>query len=692
MKKIFVLPILLIVLSLVTHAQIDRSQPPAAGPAPAINIGEYQLYTLENGLRVIVVENHKLPRVSYNITVDFDPVLEGDKSGYVNFAGQLMNAGTQSMKKAEIDEAIDFIGASLSTSSDGMSGSCLSRHADKLLAVMSDVLLHPTFPEEELEKVRKQAISSLQSEKTSPDALSAKVTSVLNYGNRHPYGEFVTEASLSAVKREDLVRFYETYWRPNIAYLVIVGDITPEAAKKQAETYFGGWKRGEVPTHKYPVPAAPLAPRVALVPLPGAVQSTIDVTYPVVLRPGTDEAIHAGVLNNIFGGSGFQTRLMQNLREDKGFTYGAYSALSPDKLVSDFSARTNVRNEVTDSAIVELLFEMRRIVDELVPDTSLQTVKNIMAGSFARSLERPQTIANFALNIERYKLPKDFYANYLRKLNATTAKDVQAVAAKFIRPDNVNITVVGNKEIAAKLDRFAKTGKAELMQADGSKIIDLKPAPEGITAQVVLNNYIAAIGGQSALAKIKGYEQVGEMRAMGMNMPMKIKMKDQNKMLFTVSAQGMEVMKQVLNENQGAIFQMGQKMPLEGDDLNDLRMQADLIVESRYAQYGLTPVLLGIDKINEEEVYVVELRNNETVKSTDYFSTKTGLRVKTFSVKEAQGQVVTTETLYNEYLTLKKGIRFPSSVTQRAGGQTMEMVTTSVSLKPKFEPADFEIK
>ncbi|MBL7941678.1 MAG: insulinase family protein, partial [Flavobacteriales bacterium] len=395
--------------------------------------------------------------------------------------------------------------------------------------------------------------------------------------------------------------------------------------------------------------------------------------------------------NNILGGSGFQTRLMQNLREDKGFTYGAYSSLSPDELVSSFSAGASVRNEVTDSAVVEFLYEMKRMVDELVPDSSLQTVKNIMSGSFARSLERPQTIANFALNIEKYKLPKDYYETYLEKLNATTAVQVQGVATKFIRPNNVNITVVGNKEVAPKLDRFARSGKAELMQADGSKIVDMKPAPEGVTAQTVLNNYLAAIGGVAILSKVKGYEQTGEMKAMGMSMPMKVKMKGQKMMLTTISMQGMEVMKQVCDGSNVAVYQMGQKAPIDESDMIDVKMQADMTAEAHLDRYGLTPVLLGIEQLNGEEVYVIEVRTKDDVKSTDYYSVKSGLKVKSVSTREMEGTVMTTETTIKDYMTTSKGIKFPSSITQVAGGQTMEIITTAVNFKPKFGKTDFVV-
>jgi predicted Zn-dependent peptidase len=243
-----------------------------------------------------------------------------------------------------------------------------------------------------------------------------------------------------------------------VSYLVIVGDISPEEAKTQAQKYFGTWAKGNVVGVKYKTPAEPSANQVAFVPVPGAVQSVIDVTYPIQLKPGTQEAITANVLNNILGGSGFQARLMQNLREDKAYTYGAYSSIDADEFVGSFSAGASVRNEVTDSSIVQFLYEMERMVNEPVADSTLSVVKNIMTGSFARSLERPQTIANFAYNIEKYGLPKDYYETYLQKLNAITAADVQALAKKIIRPKNCYITVVGNKEIAEKLNVFAASG------------------------------------------------------------------------------------------------------------------------------------------------------------------------------------------------------------------------------------------
>jgi zinc protease len=189
--------------------------------------------------------------------------------------------GTSTKSKSQIDETVDFIGADLSTSSRGVSGSCLKKHSATLLEVMSDVLLNPSFPEEELEKLRKQTISGLASEKTDPNAISGRVAALSNYGKSHPYGEYQTEKSVESVKRDDLVNYYNTYFKPNVSYLVVVGDITPEEAKVQAEQYFGKWKRGNVSDLKYKTPAPPVANEVVFVPMPGAVQSVIDITYPI---------------------------------------------------------------------------------------------------------------------------------------------------------------------------------------------------------------------------------------------------------------------------------------------------------------------------------------------------------------------------------------------------------------------------
>jgi zinc protease len=671
--------------------KVDRSKAPMAAPAPKIQIGQYQMFTMENGLKVIVVENHKLPRVSYSINLDIDPVLEGAKAGYVSMAGDLMANGTTTKSKAQIDENVDFMGASLSTSANGIFGSCLKKHSDNFLQLMSDVLLNPSFPQDEMDKYSKQAISGLQNEKTDPDQISSKIGNMLNFGSTHPYGETMTEESMGNIKREDLVGYYKSYFKPDVAYLVIVGDINLEEAKAQSQKYFSGWQKGQVKSSKFPMPKAPEGNQVAFVPVPGAVQSVIDITYPVDLKPGTMDAIAASVLNNILGGSGFQTRLMQNLRENKAYTYGSYSSIQPDDVVGFFSAGASVRNEVTDSSITQILYEMQRLVNEPVPDSTLQTVKNIMTGSFARSLERPQTIANFALNIQKYGLPKDYYETYLQKLSAITSADVQAIAKKVIKPSNAHITVVGNKEVAPKLAVFAASKKVDLLNPDGTPFMELRPAPNGLTAATVLNNYINAIGGKDKLMAVKSFEQQGKMSMGPMSFDMNVKMKDNAKYAVNVMMGDMAVMERKFNGTKGFVAQMGQKQPMEPGDIDDVKREMDLLAELHYDQYKITPVLKGIDKLEGEDVYVVELMNADGTTSTDYFSVASGLKLKTSSTEGEGEESVTVETIYQNYKEVE-GIKIPMQIQQNAGPQKFTITIDQYKINPKLEDKIFVVE
>ncbi|MBL7828934.1 MAG: insulinase family protein, partial [Saprospiraceae bacterium] len=200
-----------------------RKMAPQAGTAPKIQIGKAETFKLSNGLTVILVENHKLPRVTFRVFVDKDPVLEKDAAGYLEMMGELLGAGTKTRSKAQINQEIDFIGASMSTDANGVSGACLTKHTSKLLEIMSDVLLHPIFPQEELDKAKVQAQSNLASQKDDANAIAGNVGSILRYGKDHPYGEIMTEATLSKITLDPIKAHYNTYFKPGISYLVVTG-------------------------------------------------------------------------------------------------------------------------------------------------------------------------------------------------------------------------------------------------------------------------------------------------------------------------------------------------------------------------------------------------------------------------------------------------------------------------------------
>ena len=640
-----------------------RKASPTPGSAPKIRIGKAETFKLDNGLTVIVVENHKLPRVSYQLFVDNDPVQEKEAAGYVEMMGALLAKGTKTRTKTQIDEAVDFIGASFSSSANGVNGSCLSKHSDKLLDIMADVLLNPTFPTEELEKAKRQAESGLAANKDDANAIADNVGSILRYGKGHPYGEIMTEESLAKVNLDQIKAHYNTYFKPNISYFVVVGDVTKAQAEKYAKQYFGKWQKGDVPKYKYGVPQAPEKTQVDFVHKPGAVQSVINVTYPVDLLPGTQEAIKGRVANALFGGY-FNSRINANLREGHGWTYGARSSLNPDRLVGSFNATASVRNAVTDSSIIELLKEMRRLSSEKVPNAELQVVKNVLTGQFSQSLEQPGTVASFALSTARYGFPADYYEKYLENLQSVTPEDVAAMAKKYISPDRAHILVVGNKDdVADRLKQFSSEGKINMFDVYGNPIVASNAVvPAGMTADKVIEDYVNAIGGTAKLAAIKDVATTSVMQTGGPELTLKTWQKD-GKVVTDMTMNGMSMSNRKYDGAKAKESGMGGARDLEGEDLNDLKEQAQISKEAAYKSGGYKLVLKGLELINGNNAYVIEVERPDGKKSTEYYDMKSSLKVREVSSVPGQdGEPTIMTTDFSDYKETN-GVLFPNTVT-----------------------------
>ncbi len=641
-----------------------RKSAPSAGSPPKIQIGAAETFTLDNGLTVILVENHKLPTVSYRIFVDNDPVLEKDAAGYLDLTGELLSKGSKTRTKAQIDEQVDFLGANLFSDANGVNGNCLSKHSDKLLTIMSDVLLNPVFLPEELEKAKKRAESNLASQKDDANAIAGKVASVLRYGKDHPYGEIMTDATLAKINLEQIKTYYNTYFKPNIAYLVVTGDVTKAQVEKQAKQYFGQWAKGDVPTHAYGIPSAPEKTQVDFVNKPGAVQSVINITYPIELKPGTPDVIRSRVANSILGGY-FNSRLNANLREGHGWTYGSGSSLNPDKLVGSFNASASVRNAVTDSSIIEALKEMRRLGEEKVGEAELQVVKNVMAGNFSRSLEEPGTVATFALNTARYKLPADYYEKYLEVLQSISADEVQAMAKKYIRPDKAHILVVGNKtDVADLLKQFTSDGKINFYDAYGNALKQPNTAlPPGLKAEQVVEDYLNAIGGRAKLNAVQNMQSTSSMSLQGMNFSIKTYQKDRNKYAVEMSMNGKVMNKQIYDGLTGTQSAMGQVEALDSAQLNDFKEQALFCKEATYKTGGYKIELKGIEVINGNNAYVIEVLRPDGKKTTEYYDNKTSLKIREISTGKGMDGNPNVQTIdIGDYKDVN-GVKLPYAMT-----------------------------
>ena len=684
-NKILVLMLILFTAS-ISFAQLDRSKRPQPGPAPEVKIGNAYSFVLANGLKVFVVENHKLPEVTFSLVVDSDPIVEGKNAGFVSTAGELLRTGTKNRTKDKLDEEIDFLGASLSTSSSGIFASGLSKYTEKIIGIVSDIILNHDFKQEELEKIRKQTLSGLAYQKDDPDAISKRVSDAVIYGKEHPYGESETEESVKSITLDMCSKYIDTYFRPNISYLAIVGDINKAKAKSLIEKYLDKWEKKDVPSNTYQTPKAPVVTKVDLVDRASSVQSVISVCYPVELPTGSEDVIKAKVANLILGGSA-TGRLFMNLRESKAYTYGAYSSLNPDKLIGSFSASTKARNSVTDSAITEIMNEMKKIRNEKVSETELQNAKNLLSGSFIRTLEQPATIANFAINIARYNLPKDYYKNYLKNLSAVSVDDVQAVAKKYIKPNNANIVIVGNaQEIAKNISKFSVSGKVDYLDIYGEKYDpNLKKVPEGVTVEQVLNKYIEAIGGKENILKVKDKTTKMSGAMQGTNITMTQSQKAPNRFYQLVDF-GVGRQTTVFDGEKGKSSAMGQELNMTPDQIEQMKL-GSLYSMLEYAKNNIKTELAGMETINNKDAYRVTFTYPSGKKATNYYDVNSGLIVRTI----AEGAGATQTIDFDDYRDVQ-GIKYAFKMSVGTPNGTIDLITSSVEVNTNPNDTLFEVK
>lgn len=632
-------------------AQVDRSTYPDPAPAREIQLGNAESFTLPNGLQVFVVENNKLPRVTFSLVLDRDPLLEKEKSGMVGMVGEMMMGGTKNRTKDQLDEEIDFIGASISAGSTSIFASSLKKHQDKALELLTDVLYNPIFPEEELEKLKKQAITGLAAAKDDPNAISGRLTSRLVYGDAHPYGEIQTEATLKNIEVADIKNYYTTYFRPNIAYMAVVGDITAAEAKAIVEKYFGKWEKGDVPTYSYDKPQAPAETMVALVDRPSSVQAVVNITYPVEMNIDHPDYLSTRVLNYILGG-GSSSRLFMNLREDKGYTYGAYSSLGSDRLIARFSASASVKQVAADSAVNEMIYEIRNLRDKGVTAEELEAAKANLAGSFGRSLESPSTIANFAINMKRYNLPADFYSAYLQRLEALTVEDLNAAAKKYMKPDNMYVTVVGNT--AEFGDRMGAFGNVAMFTNMGEPEKEMVAAGD-MTAEAIIANYLSAIGGADKAASIRSAKVTQEAEIQGTKLNIEsIHDEDNSFFVQRTKMMGNTMATLILEGASGKMVQMGQEQALSDEQVEAMKPMSFIIPELHYELLGYTMRVEGIKEVEGEEAYKVDVMTPTGSKQTTYYSVASGLKVKMESAENG-------DMVYRDYKEVD-GVKYPMTI------------------------------
>ena len=696
MKKIkFYLSLFLILfMGNEIFSQIDRSKQPESGPTPKIDLIKPKSFELKNGLTVLVVEDNKLPTFSLRITIDNPPVLEGKKSGLNSLSNALFGEGSKNIEKDTFNEEVDYLGASISMGMGFAFANGLTKHKERIFELISDAALNPNFEEEELIREKEKLITAIKGDENNPSSIAQRVRGVLTYTKNHPYGEFQTEESINNVSIKDIEDNYNMMFRPENAYMVVSGDVKFEEIKKLVNKYFSKWKKSKKELQsKIIQPIDVQKTEINLIDMPDAVQSELSVMNITNLQNNSKDHHAALVTNFILGGS-FNSYLNSNLREENGWTYGAGSSIARNKWTkSTFRASTSVRNVVTDSAIVETLNEIHRIRDEYVSDKMLDAAKATYLGNFIMSTEDKSLLADFAVNIKTQNLPEDFYETFISKINEVTKEDVMRVAQKYLKTDNLRIVVVGKgSEIADKLETLNYNGKllpVKYFNKLGEQIekpVFNKEISSDITAETIINKYIEKIGGSEKLNSVSTISLEASVTIPGAPFKPKaiIKEKSPNLTSMEMSVEGMgTLMKQKFDGNNGYMEQMGQKIPMENDQLESERGQKGLFDELYMDTNTMEIVSLG--PVDGKDAYKLKTKEN----SFNYYDAESGLLIMTEESTNQGGNTITSITKFSDYREVD-GILYAFKREINAGPQKIEFEITNVIFNEEISDEFFK--
>lgn len=670
----------MVLLASGAFGQIDRSQP-KPGPSPKVNLGKPQTFELKNGLKVMVVENHKLPQVTMTLSLDNPPFTEGDKKGIHDLTGSLIGNGTDKISKEDFQEEIDFMGARINFHSSGAFANSLSKYFSRTLELMAQGFINPKFTQDDFETDKARFIDGLKAEERSVQANAQRVENVLVFGANHPNGEFTTEEKLKALTLDDIKDHYNKYFVPNNAYLIILGDVKFNEVKKLVEKEFKSWKKGNLPISKYNEPKNVAKTEINFVDMPNAVQSEIAILSIVDLKMTDEDYYPALIANQIFGGD-FNSYLNMNLRETHGWTYGAFSRLRGNKYVDKFKASSSVRNEVTDSAIFEAMKELKRIREDKVDANTLNAVKASLIGNFVMDAEKPEFIARQALLVQTQNLPDNFYENYIRNINAVTAEQVQKAAQKYFSYDNARILVVGKgSDVIPGLERLGYTINYFDRFGNPTEKPQQKTIDANVTVKSIMDKYIEAIGGENT-KNVKTLIANYEAEMQGMKVNMKSISTTEGKSLTVISAMGMELQKSVFNGETGYNSIQGMKSEMDEDEIKTYKQNSYPFPEL-YLNENSGITITGIENFNGEDAYVLDNGMSKT-----FYSVDSGLKLGNTVEIDAGGQQMVQIITFENYKEFE-GIKIPAKMVMDIG-QQMVFDLTDVKLNEKVNEAEFQ--
>lgn len=432
--------------------RLDRTREPKPDPTPRLRVPAWTEMRLANGAQLVVVERHGLPLVSFTITFvgGAHQLVPGEKTGVGTFVASMLKEGTKTKSGDELANAMQLLGSTVNINVGGESGSvgftAIKDKFDGMLALLADIVVNPSFPADALERLRAQTLVTLQQDRDRTDYLASIAFPKVVYSTAHPYGRTMSEATVKAITREDLVSFHRQYFQPGRAVIVVVGDVQPTEVKQTIERALAAWPAGGTrPTFSYPPMVAPKTTTIYLVDKPGAEQSSFQIGLAGPPRT-TPDYYALRVMSQIFGEL-FQSRLNANIREQKGYSYGVYSNIGFGRGPGPIITAGDIKTAQTDSALVEWIKEIRGIRGErALTDAELAAGKAALTQSLPERFSSVSAVSSAVREIYVEGLPKDYYQRFVDAVNAVTKEDVVRVARRYLDPAHLAIVIVGDRK------------------------------------------------------------------------------------------------------------------------------------------------------------------------------------------------------------------------------------------------------
>lgn len=499
LSYIFVISIILV--NIMTAQTIDVSKKPESLPAGEFKFPSHKEKTLPNGLKIFVIEDKAQPTLSLNLLIPGGTSVD-TKAGTADLLAALLTKGAGKRSAQQIANEIDGVGASISASSTGdyitVSASGLKKHMKLILDIYTDVVLKPSLPEDEFEKLQKQMIAGLINDKSQPSKLGAILARKVLYGENHPYANSATEKSVESIEIDDIKQYYNTYFKPNQASIAIIGDVNADEVFKAIDKSFGDWKKGK--SLEIKIPEAKAMPKgVYFINRPGSTQSTVIVTSLGV--PSTDERYETLELAAKIIGSGFGGRLFRTLRETYSFTYSPWGYLTSSKYLNRFACGADVKMDKTDSSITVIMEQLQQLADEAPAADELNRLLKFELGQYYMSFENSSFLASLIQSADFLNIPLERFKSYPSRLQATSGKAISIMAYDFMNPKNAFIVVVGDPKVKQDLEKFGQIIEYNLdlepISGEKAKMEKVSLSPEDL-----IKKHIDAIGGKSSIAAV----------------------------------------------------------------------------------------------------------------------------------------------------------------------------------------------